>query len=108
MKSSSFTEGSDVVATIPVSGAPEETEVIRSVDLVPEAGALVGAEERPRRQWMLAAGLLTVITVESLILLTATITGDLTTDQAGALAGGLITPLAALLGAAVAFYYRDT
>lgn len=85
----------------------EETEVIRSVELVPEAGAQL-RDTKPKRQWLLAAGLLTVISIEGMVLLVATIAGELSTDQAGSLAGTLITPLATLLGAAVAFYYRDS
>ena len=91
------------------SGDPprvEETEVIHSRDLEAQSVAHV-KDPKGRRQWVLAMALLVVIAAYGSWLLWAATEGRLTTDQASALAGTLITPLATLLGTAVVFYFRD-
>jgi hypothetical protein len=84
-----------------------ESEVIDSAELqAAAAGRIVGSQ--PMRQWVLAIALLVVITVEGLLLIGAVATHRVSADDAVALAGPLVTPLVTLLGAAFAFYYRDS
>ncbi|MBI4884809.1 MAG: hypothetical protein HY826_12230 [Actinobacteria bacterium] len=58
------------------------------------------------RRWVLAVALLVSIMLVGFYLMWAVVAKKVTVNDALALAGILITPLLALLGTTIAFYYR--
>jgi hypothetical protein len=65
------------------------------------------AEDRERLRGYLAIGLTALFSLVVLALLASAIRGWLSDDQLEKLAGILISPVAALLGAVVGFYYGE-
>lgn len=83
----------------------ESDEVITRTQL--DSAPVPRLRETPDgRRWVLAVALLVSIMLVGFYLMWAVVAKKVTVNDALALAGILITPLLALLGTTIAFYYR--